>query len=190
VEGFEHVVKVAMETEDLIVTSNLKFPVSRQTKKLLTEERQTHGYEVDLVGARRNKLVLASVKSFFGSRGVNEQGFIGLADESKGTHFDRYKLLNELDIQDGVVRAAASQFGYSEQDVELRLYVGKFATKNSREFITTHLRSERGGLRPVEVIGLDEIVNQILGMVHKRTYLNDPVVMTLKALQHAGRLSV
>src|SRR5438309_11835224 len=103
-----------METEDLIVAGNLKFPVPRQTKKLLADEIQTHGYEVDLVGARHDKLVLASVKSFFGSRGVNEQGFIGLADESKDTHFGRYNLFNELDIQQGVVRAAATQFGYSE----------------------------------------------------------------------------
>jgi hypothetical protein len=40
-EGFEHVVKVALETEDLIVASNLKFPVARKTKK--HGEVQTHG---------------------------------------------------------------------------------------------------------------------------------------------------
>jgi hypothetical protein len=32
---------------------------------------QRHGYEVDLVHARANHLVPASVKSFFGSQGVH-----------------------------------------------------------------------------------------------------------------------
>ncbi len=31
---------------------------------------QTHGYEVDLVGARSDRLVLATVQSYLGSRGV------------------------------------------------------------------------------------------------------------------------
>ena len=45
-EGFEHIVKVALETENLIVAPNLKFFVPRQTKKQSVEEWQTHGYEV------------------------------------------------------------------------------------------------------------------------------------------------
>lgn len=187
-EAFEHVVKVAMETEDLIVASNLKFPVKRQTRKLLTEEEQTHGYEVDLVGVRHDRLVLASVKSYFGSRGVNSQGFQGIADESKTTHFDRYKLFNEIDIQDGVVRAAANQFGFPEEQVQLRLYVGKFASITEQESVTTHLREPSDGRRAVEVISLDQVIDRLFTMIHKKTYLNDPVVMTLKALNHAGKL--
>ncbi len=66
-EGFEHLVKVALEAEQFIVSANLKFPVTMRTRKKDWEEEQTHGYEVDLVGARRNLLVLASVKSYFGS---------------------------------------------------------------------------------------------------------------------------
>jgi hypothetical protein len=85
VESFEHLCKVALEAEGFVVTSNVKFFVRRLTSKKSREEYQTHGYEVDLVGARSDQLVLAEVKSFFGSRGVNRQSFRGLADESKFT---------------------------------------------------------------------------------------------------------
>jgi len=32
-EAFEHVVKVFLEAKDYVVTSNVKFPVRRKTKK-------------------------------------------------------------------------------------------------------------------------------------------------------------
>jgi hypothetical protein len=98
-EGYEHLVKVAMETEDLIVASNLKFPVKIRTNKKGRNEFQTHGYEVDLVGVRRDLLVLASVKSFFGSKGVRQEGFKGLVNTAQPTprqrkNFKRYILFN------------------------------------------------------------------------------------------------
>ena len=40
----------------------VKFPVTLQTKKAAYAEIQTHGYEVDLVGVRRDRLVLATVQ--------------------------------------------------------------------------------------------------------------------------------
>ncbi|CAN5809822.1 hypothetical protein BH24ACT5_BH24ACT5_01470 [soil metagenome] len=48
-EGFEHVVAIAMEADDLVVTGPVKFAVKLKTKKQSYEEHQTHGYEVDLV---------------------------------------------------------------------------------------------------------------------------------------------
>lgn len=69
-ESFEQFVAVAMEAEGLIVSEAVKFPVRRQTRKVAHDEVQTHGYEVDLVGARADRLVLATVKSFLGSRGA------------------------------------------------------------------------------------------------------------------------
>ena len=69
-EAYESFAALAMETEGLVVSEAIKFPVKRQTGKVNYAEFQTHGFEVDLVGARRDKLVLATVKSFFGSAGV------------------------------------------------------------------------------------------------------------------------
>ena len=53
---------VALESEGYVVSEAVKFPVTLQTKKAAYAEIQTHGYEVDLVGARRDRLVLATVQ--------------------------------------------------------------------------------------------------------------------------------
>src|SRR3989304_880117 len=102
-EAFEHIVKVFLESQGYIATTNVKFPIKRKTKKIGHEEYQTHGYEVDVVAAKASSLILGSVKSFFGSRGVDRQGFRGIADTKKTTHFDGYKMFNEPDIYDGIL---------------------------------------------------------------------------------------
>lgn len=188
-EGFEHVVKVAMQADKLIVASNLKFPVKMKTRKTSADEHQTHGYEVDLVGARNGKLVLASVKSFFGSEGVGKKGFAGLLPVSHPKQESLYKMFNIPELQRGIITAACDQFGYSPDQVELRLYVGKFRSQAIQDEITSFLKHPRAGLQPVTVIGLEEILDKVLEVVRSKTYINDPVVMTLKALKHAGRIA-
>ena len=100
-EAFESFVALAPETKGLVVSEALKFDIARQT----TSGQQTHGYEVDLVGARHDLLVLASVKSYCGSRGVH-------ADEVAGTfarasNNRRYSLLNQPEIRDRALEMAA-----------------------------------------------------------------------------------
>lgn len=184
-EAFEHVCKVALESEGFVVTTNLKFYVRRRTRKAAYAEYQRHGYEVDLVGVRKDRLVLAEVKSFFGSRGVNKQSFRGLADESKRTDFGGYKLLNDPELRTSVVSAAADQFGFDAADVEMRLYVGKFAGGHE-DAIRNHLSAFDNP--PVDVIGLDGIVNALIGVAESPTYADDPVVVAVKALRASGRL--
>ena len=67
-------------------------------------------------------LVLATVKSFFGSRGVAAEDVAG-----GGRFGTRYKLLNDQVIREGVITAAADRYGYAEDRVRLRLYAGRFA---------------------------------------------------------------
>jgi hypothetical protein len=73
-EAFESFVALALEAEGLVVSEALKFSVTQQT----TSGLQSHGYEVDLVGARGDRLVLASVKSYFGSKGVFAEHVAGV----------------------------------------------------------------------------------------------------------------
>lgn len=181
-ESFEHLCKVALETEGCVVTSNVKFPVRRRTAKASREEFQTHGYEVDLVGARNGALVLAEVKSFFGSRGVNRQSFLGLADTSRRYDYGGYKLLNDPKLRTEVVRVAAERYGYTPDQVELRLYVGKF-TPGHQEDVVAHLAAMN-----VKVVALDQIVQSLIEAAGPKTYTDDPVIMTVKALAAAGRL--
>lgn len=126
-EAFESFVALAMETEKLVVSEALKFPVTQQT----TSGNQTHGYEVDLVGARQDRLILASVKSYFGSYGVVFEHVAGTARTK--THNKRFALLNNPRVRDTVVELAAERFGYQLHQVEMRLYVGKFAGARAGE---------------------------------------------------------
>jgi hypothetical protein len=184
-ESFEHLCKVALESEGYVVTSNVKFPVRRLTKKQAREEFQEHGYEIDLVAARRTRLVLGEVKSFFGSQGVNRQSFEGLADTSRRTRFEGYKLLNQPDLRNAVVSRAAETYGYKPSQVEMRLYVGKFAGGHEAD-IRNHFAAFANP--KVSIIGLNQIVDSILLAADRKMYTNDPVVMTVKALRFAGRL--
>ena len=94
-EAFEHVVRVFLETQRFAVTSYVKFPIRKRVKKASREEFQTHGYEVDLVAARRDYLPPGSVKSLLGSKGLSRQAFNGIADTTRRTHFDLWKLFND-----------------------------------------------------------------------------------------------
>jgi hypothetical protein len=76
VESIETIVAVALETEGFVVAGPVKFPMVVHVQKKTHIENQTHGFEVDLVGARADRLVLATVKSYFGSRGVAAEDVI------------------------------------------------------------------------------------------------------------------
>jgi len=184
-EAFENVVKVFLEAQDYVVTSNIKFPVRRKTKKAKYDEYQTHGYEVDIVAARHDSLALGSVKSFFGSTGVNRQGFRGIADTNKRTHFQNYAIFNDPEVREGILGEAEKRYGYPRSQIQFYLFVGKFK-RGDEPVITDHLRRIEAGAGPVKIINLKSIVEGLLEAAQSKTYYNDPVVITLKALKEAG----
>ncbi len=188
-ESFEQFVAVAMEAEGFIVSSAIKFPVQRQTRKTMYSEIQTHGYEVDLVAARSDRLVLATVKSFFGSRGVAAEHLTGVGANVRSNNL--YLLLNDPVIRDGVVTAAAGRYGYPVDQVTVRFYVGRFAgsTKGAHEAeIRQWCADQHVGGGPIEVYGLDDVVAAVRKAAASKTYRDNPVLVTLKVLEAAGHL--
>lgn len=180
-EAFEHLVKAYLEGLNYVVTSNVKFHVRRKTKKKAYDEYQTHGYEMDLVAARHNSLRLASVKSFLGSRGVNRQGFEELADPRKRTDFGGYRVFNDVALREEIQRVAHQRYGYPLRHISFGLYVGKFATSEDERAIRCYLTSIG-----VEVVGLRNIVGNLIDLGNEKTYDDDPVIVTVKALKAAG----
>lgn len=180
-EGFEHVCKIALESEGFAVSTNLKFPVFRP------DVGQTNSFEVDLVGAKSGRLVLASVKSFFGSDGVAMGGFRGLKAKRYPKKEKKYVMFNDPEVQHGIISQAMTRFGYREDEIQLRLYVGRFI-KGHGQAITQFLASGPNGLRPVQVIGIAEIIASVRAASTSSTYVDDPVVALMKALDHAGEL--
>ena len=185
-ESFEQFVAVAMEAEGLIVSEAVKFHVTRQTRKAVHDEIQTHGYEVDLVGARADLLVLATL----GSRGV-------VADHVMGTGGDRrfrnlYLLLNDPVIRSGVVTSAAERYGYPEEQLRVRLYVGRFAAPVKRTHepaIRQWAATQTVGGGPIEVYGLAEVIQSVRKVAASKTYRDNPVLVTMKVLDAAGLLA-
>jgi len=187
-EAFEAFVAIALENEGLVVSEAIKFPVKRPTRKAKYEEIQTHGYEVDLVGARRDKLVLATVKSFFGSSGVKAGDVTGESGNAKG-----YMLLNDPVIREGVIDEAAKQYGYRPEQIWLRLYVGKFAAPVKRTHeprIREWCASIKAGAGPIEVVGIEEVVAEVRKAASRKQYRDNPVLVSMKVLQAAGLLDV
>jgi hypothetical protein len=80
-----------------VVSESVKFPVTRQTAKAAYNEVHTHGYAVDLVAARADRLVLATVKSFFGSQGVKADRVTGQTANARWRKADA--LLNDAEIR-------------------------------------------------------------------------------------------
>lgn len=187
-EAFESFGALAFEAEGLVVSESVKFPVRLQTKRLSHVEFQTHGYEVDLVGACADRLVLASVKSYLGSRGVVAAHVTGETEDERARR--RYSLLNRPEVRAPVVKAAARRYGYRAAQVESRLYVGRFSTDVDEERVRDWARRQRAGAGPITVHGLDDVASIVRRMAVSRTYRDNPVLVTMKVLEAAGLLSV
>jgi hypothetical protein len=188
-EAFESFVAVALEAEGFVVSPAVKFRVQMQTRKQAYLEMQTHGYEVDLVAARADRLVLATVKSFFGSRGVVAEHVTGQTTNDRARKL--YLLLNNPTIRDQVISEAAARYGYPPSQVELRLYVGRFAaptTGTHEQRIREWANDQLAGAGTIKVFGLDQVVRRVREVASQTEYRDNPVLVTMKVLDAAGML--
>ncbi len=190
-ESFEAFVAVALETEGFVVSEAVKFPVTFRTAKAAYEEIQTHGFEVDLVAARADRLVLATVKSFFGSRGVVADQVTG---ESTAVGARKaYALLNDLAVRKSVVEAAANRYGFATEEVQLRLYVGRFAAPvrgTHEERVRAWCANQHAGVGPIEVFDVHAVVDEVRRAAAHKQYRDNPVLVTMKVLEAAGLLKL
>ena len=184
-EAFEHVAKVFLESQGYAVSTNVKFPVRRRTKKQAYEEYQEHGYEVDLVAARADELLLGSVKSYFGSFGLSRQFFREIADGSKRQWWEHNKLFNEPEVQAGILSGAAERFGYPPARIFLGLFVGKFKSGDEAD-IRAHLEQMRFGGGAVRLFDLRTVAAGVIAEAGKKTYRDDPVIVAVKCLLELG----
>src|SRR5262249_48533718 len=150
-------------------------------------QHQTHGFEVDLIGSRSDRLVLATVKSFFGSRGVVAEE----VTDPKAKGGKRYALLNDPSVRDVVVAGAADRYGYRLDQVGVRLYVGRFAGPKAgtdERTIRDWCDQQHVGGGPITVHGVEEVVGLVRKAAATKTYRNNAVLVSLKVLHAAGAL--
>jgi hypothetical protein len=191
VEAFESFVAIALEAEGFVVSEAVKFPVAQVVNKASRKEVQTHGFEVDLVAARADRLVLATVKSFLGSRGVVADHVMDTVSNSAARKL--YRLLNDPAIRDGVVQRAAERYGYQPAQVQLRFYVGRFAAP-SRGIDEAKIREWCGqqivGSGPIQVFGIRDVVAAVQKAAATKQYRDNAVLVTMKVLEAAGLLTL
>jgi hypothetical protein len=176
-ESYESLVALAMRAENLHVSGPIKFKVKKQTKKTSKVEFQTHGYEVDLVGMRKDKLVLATVKSFFGSGGV----FYNDVAAIKGSSGSGYKMLNDRKLREAMIDEACKLYGFKPSEVEVRLYAGKFNGRDEHR-VREWCSAEVAGGGPIEVYNLVEVIDTVVELAKSKTYIDDPALVAVKAV--------
>lgn len=139
------------------------------------------------MGARADRLVLASVKSYLGSHGVVAEHVTGETRDERARK--RYSLLNRREVRGPVIKAAAKCYGYRAGQVELRLYVGKFSTGargyRDNPVLVTRSRSVVGQLGSVSV----RVRSAFMGSPMWSVSSGRRPSRTMKVLEAAGMLS-
>lgn len=176
-EAFESFVALAMQSEGLVVSGPFKFKIGYLQKGRKPAGKQDTPYEIDLIGASRERLVLATVKSFFGSGGVFPNEVLGIKGKVGG-----YRMLNDHIVSKGLVTAAAEFFGYEESQVEVRLYAGKFAGKNGESIIREWASGQILGGGPIAIYNIAQVVGSVRAQAQLSTYSDNPALVAMKAI--------
>lgn len=189
-EAFEAFVALTLEAEGLVVSEAVEFPVTRPTANASHTEVQTHGFEVDLVGASAAKLVLASVKSFFGSRGVVATAVEGEAPKPADNRL--YAMLNDPVVRQGILGGARTRYGYTPRQVEFRLCVGKFAAAGKgaeEQSVRDWCAGTVIGGGPIKVYGVTEVAARARKVANTKQYRDNPALVAIKVLDAAAMLT-
>jgi hypothetical protein len=103
-----------------------------------------------------------------------------------------YRLLNDPVIRDGVVAGAAARYGYRPDQVELRLYVGKFAGRSGGDeaAVREWCAAQTVASGPITVVALNDVIEKVRSVALQRTYLNNPIVVSMKVLAAARLLDL
>jgi hypothetical protein len=97
-----------------------------------------------------------------------------------------YALINDEQIRSTVVAAAAKRFGFTIDQVELRLYVGKFAGGGSEAAVREWCTQQAVGAGPIAVVGATDVVKTVHEVAGSKQYRDNAVLATLKVLDAAG----
>jgi hypothetical protein len=129
------------------------------------------------------------VKSFFGSRGVVAGHVMGSSQTKRFNSL--YALINDPVVRDAVIDGTSQRYGYPVDQIELRLYVGKFAGGKTAEpegRIREWAATQVVGAGPIRVFGLQVIVATARRVASSKTYRDNPALVAMKVMDAAGML--
>ena len=93
-----------------------------------------------------------------------------------------------LCLTSGVLAGASEQFGYPTGQISLGLFVGKFKPSDESA-VRDHVAGLSFGGGPVRLFDLRTIMTGVVESAGRKTYRDDPIVVTLKCLQELGWLA-
>lgn len=129
------------------------------------------------------------MKSFFGSRGVVAEHVMGLSATKRFNAL--YALINDPVVRDAVINAASKRYSYPIDEIELRLYVGKFVgdkTGEHERLIREWAATQIVGAGPIRVFGLKDIIATARQVASSTTYRDNPALVAIKVMEAAGML--
>ena len=173
-ESFVAVVAAALEAENYVVSGPITIKwFSKGEPKV--KGQQPNRLEIDLVAARGDRLVLATVKSFFGSGGVFPKDVIGQGSGASG-----YTMINDVKKRAELIELAAEKFGYKVKDVEVRLYAGKYAGLNGENEIREWAAKQILGGGPLQVVNALQLSQVINALAQESHYQNNVAIAFAK----------
>jgi hypothetical protein len=173
-ESFEEVVATALEAENYVVTGpiTIKWFSPGHPKK---KGEQPNRLEIDLVAARGDRLVLATVKSFFGSGGVFPNDVMGTGRGASG-----YTMINDKKKRAELIERVADKYGYEVKDVEVRLYAGKFAGVQGEQIIRDWASKQVLGGGVLQVVNALQLSKVIFALAKESHYQNKVAIAFAK----------
>jgi hypothetical protein len=173
-ESFEEVVATALEKENYVVTGPITIKwFSKGHPKAKGE--QPNRLEIDLVAARGDRLVLATVKSFFGSGGVFAKDVMGTGRGASG-----YTMINDKKKRAELIKLVAEKYGYEVKDVEVRLYAGKFAGVQGEQMIRDWASKQQLGGGVLQVVNALQLSTVIFALAKESHYQNKVAIAFAK----------
>jgi hypothetical protein len=173
-EAFESVVAVALEAEGYVVSGPFRFKLKGANEPKAKGE-QNSPLEIDLVAARGDSIIFATVKSFFGSGGVWAREVTGVGGKVKG-----YTMLNDVEKRTKLFQVAAEKFGYDISQVEVRLYAGNFTGTNEAQ-VRAWAETQILGGKPLQVWNSADLIQVVEAIAVDSAYQNNAVVALIKA---------
>ena len=180
-ESFEAVVAAALEAENYVVSGPITIKWFSEGEPKV-KGQQPNRLEIDLVAARGDRLVLATVKSFFGSGGVYPKDVIG-----KGRGASGYTMINDVKKRTELIELAAEKFGYKVKDVEVRLYAGKYAGLQGEQIIREWASKQILGGGPLQVVNALQL-SQVLNALAQESHYQNNVAIAFAKTQIEAQL--
>jgi hypothetical protein len=101
-------------------------------------------------------------------------------------------MLNDSVVRDAVLAGASQRYDYPPEEIEFRLYVGKFAGAHSslhERVIRDWCSQQIMGAGPISVHGLDEVAMTARRVADSKTHRDIPAMVAIKVLDAAGMLN-